>query len=113
MAQAPKRSSRTAVASGAIVSHEPSGVFDKVTKSAVMKTLVTPAMASNATAIGSSVFLPATNVAGPPTSTPTVNLSAFGFGVFDISTVMVLREASARASTGPRPGPVSNGGRVG
>jgi hypothetical protein len=43
-----------------------------------------------------------TNVAGPPTSTPTVNLRAFGFGVLDICTVMSIPEASARPHTRPR-----------
>jgi len=99
-----------AVAAGAIVSHEPSGVFDNVTKSAVMKTLATPSMASSEAAIGSSVAFPATNVAGPPTSTPTVNFSAFGFGVFDVCTVMSVPEASARTSVDPRPG--STAGRI-
>jgi hypothetical protein len=35
------------------------------------------------------------NVFGPPTSTPTVNFSAFGLGVFSIRTGMILRPSDA------------------
>ena len=52
-----------------------------VTKSAVMKMLVTPAIPSRPAAIVSSGSDPATNVAGPPTASPTENLAALGFGV--------------------------------
>jgi hypothetical protein len=52
-----------------------------VTKSAVMKMLVTPGMASNPAATGSSGAEPATKVAGPPTGSPTENFAALGFGV--------------------------------
>lgn len=52
-----------------------------VTKSAVMKMLVTPGMARRPAASGSLGLDPATNVAGPPTGSPTENLAAFGFGV--------------------------------
>lgn len=73
------------MASGAIASHDASGTLDSVTKSFVMNTLVTPSMAIRAAPIGSSVSLPATTVVGPPTSTPTENFRAFGFGVLEIS----------------------------
>ena len=94
MRQAPNRSSRTAVAIGAIISHEPPGVFERVTKSAVMNTLVTSWIARSAAAVGSSVSRPATKVAGPPTSPPTVNLRALGFGVLEICTAMLSPKAS-------------------
>lgn len=51
-----------------------------VTKSAVMKMLVTPSRASNERANDSSGSLPATCVVGPPTGFPTVNFMAFGLG---------------------------------
>ncbi len=63
-----------------------------------MNTLVTPSIATSAAAVGSSMSLPATNVAGPPTSTPTVNLSALGLGVLESCTAMVLQEASGHGS---------------
>ena len=83
------------MATGTITSHDVSGVLDRVTKSAVMNTLVTPSIATKAAAVGSSISCPATNVAGPPTSTPTENLSAFGLGVFETCTAMMSIEASA------------------
>ncbi len=55
--------------------------LDTVTKSAVRKTLVTPSRATNCWAITLSVGLSGVNVDGPPTGLPTVNLTAFGFGV--------------------------------
>jgi hypothetical protein len=79
--QSLKRVSRIAVASGMIDSQEESGAFEMVTKSAVMKMLVTPAMPSSPAANGSSGLDPATNVWGPPTGCPTENFAAFGFGV--------------------------------
>lgn len=85
------------MATGTIVSHDASGVFDKVTKSAVMKMLVTPSISRSAAIVASSVFVPATNVAGPPTSTPTPNFRAFGLGVLDTCTVMTI-ERSVHAS---------------
>jgi len=93
--QAPNRCSRMSVANGAIASHDVSGVLDRVTKSAVMNTLVTPSIATSAAAVGSSTSRPATNVAGPPTSTPTVNLRALGLGVLEICTAISIVEASA------------------
>jgi len=98
--QAPNRSSRIFVASGAIVSHDAAGVLDSVTKSAVMKMLVTPSSARSADAMGSSDGFPATNVAGPPTSMPTVNLSALGFGVLEMVTAMSSPEPSAVRTQG-------------
>jgi len=74
-----------------IDSHEESGVLEMVTKSAVMKMLVTPDMANKAAASGSSGLEPATKVAGPPTACPTENLAAFGFGVGETLTGMGLR----------------------
>jgi len=64
-----------------IDSQEESGVLEMVTKSAVMKMLVTPGMSRSPAANGSSGLEPATKVAGPPTGSPTENLAAFGFGV--------------------------------
>ena len=58
-----------------------SGLFEIVMKSAVMNMLVTPASSSISEAAGLSAGCPAMNVAGPPTGTPTENLTAFGFGV--------------------------------
>jgi len=58
-----------------------SGCLDTVTKSAVRKTLMTPSRVNKAWARTLSVGLPATNVAGPPTGLPTVNLTALGLGV--------------------------------
>lgn len=46
-----------------------------------MNTVATPSMPMMAAAVGSSASAPATNVFGPPTSSPTVNFKAFGFGV--------------------------------
>lgn len=59
-----------------------------VTKSAVMKRLVTPSKANSGPANGSSSSLPATNVFGPSTGRPTVNFSALGFGVGSMETGM-------------------------
>ena len=70
------------------MSHEASGVFEMVKKSAVMKKLVTPSMASSWLASGSSVGAPATKVLGPPTGTPTENFIAFGLGVGPADTGM-------------------------
>ena len=58
-----------------------SSVFEMVTKSAVKNTLVTPGRAKSSDAISLSVGWDVTNVAGPPTGLPTVNLTAFGLGV--------------------------------
>ena len=77
----PKCDSRIVWASPAMMSQPMSGILERVTKSAVMKMLVTPSMARSADAITSSVSSPAANVFGPPTSFPTENLSAFGLGV--------------------------------
>jgi hypothetical protein len=83
-------------------SHDASAVLESVMKSEVMKTLVTPTIASNAAAVGSSAGRPSTKVAGPPTSVPTVNLRAFGFGVLLISTAMTRsgREADRSQNVG-------------
>ena len=80
--------SRIAVASVWIVSHEASGVLEMVTKSAVMKKLVTPSTARSRVASGSSVDAPATKVLGPPTGTPTENFIALGLGVGPADTGM-------------------------
>ena len=64
-----------------MASQSASGSLLIVTKSAVMNTLATPGRPSSAEPSGSSVGWLGTNVVGPPTSTPTVNLAAFGFGV--------------------------------
>ena len=58
-----------------------SGSLLIVTKSAVKNTLATPGRPSSATPSGSSVGWLGTYVVGPPTWTPTVNFTAFGFGV--------------------------------
>lgn len=87
------------MATGTIISHDASGVFDKVTKSAVMKMLVTPLISSNAAMVASSVSVPATNVAGPPTSTPTPNFRAFGLGVLDTCTVMSVERSVPASAT--------------
>lgn len=84
----PKASSSTARASGVMVSQSASGIFVRVTKSALMKTLATPSISSSAAAVGSSAVLPFTKVAGPPTAAPTLNFKAFGFGV--LLTVMAM-----------------------
>ena len=60
-----------------------------VTKSAVMKMLVTPSNASNERANDSAGSLPTTCVVGPPTGFPTVNFIAFGFGEGATETGMV------------------------
>lgn len=69
------------MASGVIASQEASGVLDIVTKSAVKKMLATPPRARSSVAHASSASAPFTTVPGPPTGTPTVNLTAFGLGV--------------------------------
>lgn len=66
---------------GVIPSHDASAVLERVTKSAVMKMLVTPSIAMRSAASGSSTAPPATYVLGPPTGAPTVNLRALGLGV--------------------------------
>ena len=58
-----------------------SGSLLMVTKSAVKNTLATPGSPSRNDPSGSSVGWLGTNVVGPPTGTPTVNFTAFGFGV--------------------------------
>lgn len=73
--------SRIAVADGAMVSHEPVGVFEMVTKSAVRKTLVTSSMPSSSPTKASSGSDPLTYVPGPPTGDPTLNFIALGLGV--------------------------------
>ncbi len=73
-------------AASAIVSHDTSSRLESVTKSAVMNTLVTPSSATSSAAMGSSMSAPATKVCGGPTSVPTENFNAFGFGVFWIVT---------------------------
>ena len=52
-----------------------------VTKSAVRNTLVTPGNAKRPEANSLSVGWEGTNVAGPPTGLPMVNLTALGLGV--------------------------------
>jgi len=64
-----------------IPSQPASGNLFNVTKSALRNTLETPGNPSNARPRGSSVGWLGTYVVGPPTSTPTVNFTAFGFGV--------------------------------
>ena len=66
---------------GTISAQSASGVLEMVTKSAVRKTLVTPSTARIAVPRGSSVGLARVSVVGPPTGRPTVNFTAFGFGV--------------------------------
>ncbi len=81
MTQSEKCVSRIRVASGAIASQKASGDFEMVMKSADMNTLVTPAISRSSDATGSSVGAPAAKLCGVANSAPTVNLSAFGFGV--------------------------------
>lgn len=69
------------VAAGAISSQNASGDLEMVTKSADMKTLVTPSNASSGAAMGSSVSWPAAKLFGASKSAPTVNFKAFGLGV--------------------------------
>lgn len=69
------------VAAGMISPQSASTVFEIVTKSAVRNTLVTPGRANNPEAISLSVGWEGTNVAGPPTGLPMVNLTALGLGV--------------------------------
>lgn len=86
------------MAAGAIDSHEASGVFVNVMKSAVMNTDVTPSMPNSAAAVGSSTSPDAENVFGPPTSTPTVNFSAFGLGVLLIWTGTATPSSAPKGS---------------
>ena len=71
-----------------------SGNLFNVTKSAVINTLATPGRLSNAWPSGSSGGWLGTYVVGPPTSTPTVNFTAFGLGVeltvIDIDTSLAI-----------------------
>lgn len=68
------------MASGTMESQEASEVLEIVTKSAVMKMLVTPGIARRSRANVSSGMEPATWVVGPPTDAPTENFIAFGLG---------------------------------
>ena len=77
-------------------SHEASGAFERVTKSADMNMEVTPSMERSAAAMGSSVSWPAANVFGPSTGVPTVNFSAFGFGVLLTVTAIATQRNAQR-----------------
>jgi len=96
--QLSNRSSRMPWAIGAMASHAASGRFVSVTKSADMKTDATPSIASNWAAVGSSTSPPATNVAGPPTSVPTLNFAALGLGVLLMTTAMRMHRSGGAAS---------------
>ncbi len=63
--------------------------MEMVTKSAVMKMLVTPGRARRDRANSASGSLPATCVVGGPTSVPTENFIALGFG--ENATVTAIR----------------------
>ena len=95
MIQPSKCSSSMRVASGTISSQETSGLFESVTKSADMKTLVTPASARSGDATGSSMSTPAAKLLGESNSAPTVNLRAFGLGVGVTETGMILLGVAA------------------
>ena len=62
-----------------------------VTKSAVKNTLATPSSASRSPRYFFSGDDPLTCVPGPPTGRPTVNLIAFGLGVFSTRTAIETR----------------------
>ena len=85
---APNRSDRISLAAGVMSAQSTSDVLEIVTKSAVMKMLVTPVIARSACAVGSSTSAEATYVLGPPTSLPTLNLRALGFGVGWVTMLM-------------------------
>lgn len=85
-----------------MVSHDASSVALTVTKSAVMKTDMTPSIL-NRDAIRSSASSAPVAVAVMPTDDPTLNFIARGFGV--VSTVMpiaVLRSLGPNRSGGLR-----------
>lgn len=63
-----------------MASQSASALLVSVTKSAVLKTLTTPSMASKSAPSGSSTSSPA-KVAGSPTGRPTPNFMALGLGV--------------------------------
>ena len=67
--------SSTPIASGTISSQCASGLFVMVTKSADMKTLVTPGSASRGAATGSSVGWPAAKDFGASNNALTLNFS--------------------------------------
>jgi hypothetical protein len=83
---------------GASESHVASPSRVAVTKSAVMKTEMTPS-SSRIGATRSSAVAASVNVAGPPTGDPTVNFIALGLGVFSVVTPICVsvRRSSERS----------------